>query len=116
MSDVKVWDAPRIGRETPMLIERMCYQRVVLEADYAQAMREAEDRELAVLRNNEAMRLVASEALKLHQTGVRQLSMGAEVQVTVYLREWQAVADALAKISQNRCSVTVPAALPKGDR
>jgi len=34
VTDAKVWDAPRIGRQAGMQIETACYQRVVLEADY----------------------------------------------------------------------------------
>lgn len=34
MSDVKVWDAPRIGRNDGMSVEAKCYQRVVIWADH----------------------------------------------------------------------------------
>lgn len=42
MSDVKVWDAPRIGRYEGMQLEEAAYQRVVLASDYAALRAEVE--------------------------------------------------------------------------
>ena len=42
MSDVKVWDAPRIGRYEGMQLEEAAYQRVVLASDYEALLAEVE--------------------------------------------------------------------------
>ena len=43
VSDVKVWDAPSIGRNDGMSVETKCYQHVVIWADYAKALMKVED-------------------------------------------------------------------------
>lgn len=43
VSDVKVWDAPSIGRNDGMSVETKCYQHVVIWADYAKALTKVED-------------------------------------------------------------------------
>lgn len=106
VSDVKVWDAPSIGRNDGMSVETKCYQHVVIWADYAKALMKVEDERdeanrvceqwrqwtVATRANNEALRARVAELEKalqfmLNVFGQDGLGDGAEGDAVEHARK-----------------------------